>query len=112
VVANVTRTFHSFSEAARENGLSRVYLGVHFRCDADSGFSSGTLLGNYVVGNMLRPRSCDGDLNGDGIVNAADMRVFNEAYFAGSLVADLNSDNDVTTADYQVFVEYYFAGCD
>jgi hypothetical protein len=111
-VANVTRTFHSFSEAARENGLSRVYLGVHFRCDADSGFSSGTLLGNYVINNMLLPRDCSGDMNHDGKVNSADMRVFNEAYFAGNLLADMNSDNDVTTTDYQIFVGYYFAGCE
>lgn len=50
-----TRTFHSFTEAALENGRSRIYLGVHFQCDADEGYSCGTHLGNYVFENALRP---------------------------------------------------------
>ncbi len=112
IVSNVTRTFHRFSDAAREDGLSRIYLGVHFRFDADSAFSSGTLLGNYIMDHMLLPRNCSADMNQDGRVNSADMRVFNEAYFAGVLLADLDQDNQVTTADYQLFVTRYFAGCE
>lgn len=50
-----TRTFNSFSEAARENGRSRVYLGVHFQWDGDHGYLSGTALGEHVVDTMLRP---------------------------------------------------------
>jgi len=53
--AGVERTFNSFTEAARENGRSRVYLGVHFQWDGDYGFISGTALGEYVHANVLRP---------------------------------------------------------
>ena len=37
----VPRTFESFNEMAEENALSRLYLGVHFRMDADEGLDLG-----------------------------------------------------------------------
>lgn len=53
--SGVTRTFNSFTEAARENARSRVYLGVHFQWDGDHGFLSGNALGEYVYATRLRP---------------------------------------------------------
>lgn len=53
--AGTTRTFSSFSEAARENARSRVYLGVHFQWDGDHGNLSGDALGQHVVATRLRP---------------------------------------------------------
>ncbi|GAA4753223.1 hypothetical protein GCM10023328_40600 [Modestobacter marinus] len=55
VPAGTTRRFSSFTEAARENARSRVYLGVHFQWDGDHGFLSGTALGEHVVDTRLRP---------------------------------------------------------
>ncbi|WP_433243027.1 vanadium-dependent haloperoxidase [Streptosporangium sp. CA-135522] len=47
--ATVTeRTFTSFEAAAEEDALSRLYLGVHYRWDADGGLESGFNLGEYV----------------------------------------------------------------
>jgi len=54
--SGVTRTFNSFTEAARENARSRVYLGVHFQWDGDHGFHSGTALGEHIYANRLRPK--------------------------------------------------------
>jgi hypothetical protein len=51
----VTRTFNSFTEAARENARSRIYLGVHFQWDGDHGFLSGTALGERIFASKLRP---------------------------------------------------------
>ncbi|MEU4690777.1 carbohydrate binding domain-containing protein [Actinoplanes sp. NPDC023714] len=51
----VVRTFTSFSQAALENGRSRIYLGVHYQWDADSGYATGTKVGNLVIANALRP---------------------------------------------------------
>ncbi len=51
----VTRTFNSFTEAALENGRSRVYLGVHFQWDADHGFHSGNAVGEHVYDHALTP---------------------------------------------------------
>ncbi|GIH74251.1 vanadium-dependent haloperoxidase [Planobispora longispora] len=43
-----TRSFPSFAAAAEENALSRIYLGVHYRWDADGGLESGFELGEFV----------------------------------------------------------------
>ncbi|MDQ3608224.1 MAG: vanadium-dependent haloperoxidase [Actinomycetota bacterium] len=53
--SGVTRSFNSFTEAARENARSRVYLGVHFQWDGDHGFLSGNALAEHVHGTCLRP---------------------------------------------------------
>ncbi|MBK8230169.1 MAG: phosphatase PAP2 family protein [Candidatus Eisenbacteria bacterium] len=50
-----TRSFTSFSQAALENGRSRVYLGVHWQVDADAGYAVGTQVGNWTFDHYLRP---------------------------------------------------------
>lgn len=40
-----TRSFTSFTQAAIENGRSRIYLGVHYQFDANGGFEIGTAVG-------------------------------------------------------------------
>jgi len=52
-----SRTFPSFSAAARECSLSRVYLGIHFRYDSEAGTELGTKIGRHVVAEALRPLS-------------------------------------------------------
>jgi hypothetical protein len=52
---DVIRYFESFSEAAEENGLSRIYLGVHFSFDNDSGILMGEKVGDYVFANYMQP---------------------------------------------------------
>jgi len=49
-----TRSFDSFSEAARECAWSRVYLGIHFRYDSTEGNRLGKRIGRHVV-NTLPP---------------------------------------------------------
>jgi len=51
----VTRSFASFDAAAAEAGQSRIYGGIHFRFDNQNGLASGHALGQFVVGNFLRP---------------------------------------------------------
>jgi hypothetical protein len=43
-----TRSFPSFEAAAVENALSRIWLGVHYRWDADAGLEAGFNLGDFV----------------------------------------------------------------
>lgn len=50
-----TRSFPSFSAAARECALSRVYLGIHFRYDSEAGHELGNRVGRYVVDRALLP---------------------------------------------------------
>jgi membrane-associated phospholipid phosphatase len=45
----VTRHFSGFSEAARENGASRVYAGIHFLDAVADGYKQGTGIGRSVA---------------------------------------------------------------
>jgi len=55
----VTRSFDSFDAAASEAGQSRIYGGIHFSFDSQSGLASGHALGQFVVGNFLLPAAGD-----------------------------------------------------
>lgn len=48
-----TREFTSFSEAGEENAISRLYLGVHYRIDAEGGVSSGRAVARHVFRNAF-----------------------------------------------------------
>ncbi len=51
-----TREFADFSEAAMQCGLSRIYLGIHFRYDSVEGVRLGEKVGRNVVQNHLRTK--------------------------------------------------------
>jgi membrane-associated phospholipid phosphatase len=50
-----TRSFDSFSEAARECAGSRVYLGIHFRYDSIEGIRLGNRIGGHAVRTLATP---------------------------------------------------------
>ncbi len=49
------RTYRSFSQAAAENGLSRILIGFHFREAVEVGIEHGRKIGNYTVHHVMRP---------------------------------------------------------
>src|SRR5262249_38449246 len=49
-----SRSFTSFSQAADEAGISRIYGGIHYMFDNRDGLASGRALGQYVVDNFLK----------------------------------------------------------
>lgn len=49
------RSFSSFTQAAEEAGISRIYGGVHWSSDNRDGLIAGRNLGRYVVQNFLLP---------------------------------------------------------
>jgi hypothetical protein len=51
----VTRSYTSFSQAAAENGDSRIYLGVHWRFDDTYGQQAGRKIADYVYDNDFKP---------------------------------------------------------
>ena len=51
----VTRSFTSFSQAAEENGNSRVYIGFHFRHAVREGIKLGSKVGAVAVNHYLQP---------------------------------------------------------
>jgi hypothetical protein len=50
-----TRSFNSFSEAAEEAGMSRIYGGIHWMDDNLDGAALGSNIGNYISSNFLQP---------------------------------------------------------
>jgi hypothetical protein len=49
------QTYTSFSQAAGENALSRIFLGIHWTYDATAGIQSGDQIGDYVFTHALLP---------------------------------------------------------
>ena len=56
VLPGVERSFTSFSAAAEEATLSRIFAGVHFRFDLTSGRRLGDKVADFVLDNFLTPR--------------------------------------------------------
>jgi hypothetical protein len=54
-VAPVFRSYSSFSQAAEENGLSRILVGFHFRHAVEEGLKHGRKIGNRAVNLFLQP---------------------------------------------------------
>jgi hypothetical protein len=52
----VTRRFRSFTEAAKETGMSRVYGGIHFRHAVDDGYEQGKRTGAAISRMLPRVR--------------------------------------------------------
>jgi hypothetical protein len=46
--------FQSISEAAMENALSRIWLGVHWRFDTEDGLATGDQVGDLVAAQLFR----------------------------------------------------------
>jgi hypothetical protein len=55
-LSGVTRHFTSFSEAAEEAGLSRIYAGQHFRFDHLAGERLGQQVARSVLSTVLPPK--------------------------------------------------------
>ena len=51
----VTRSYDSFSQAAEENMISRIYIGFHFRSACRHGLNQGRQVGHWVSHKFLRP---------------------------------------------------------
>ncbi len=52
----VSRSFGSFTEAAEEAGLSRIYGGIHYSFDNTAGLDAGRGVGQYVASHALQLR--------------------------------------------------------
>lgn len=69
------RSFTGFSHAAAESAISRLYGGIHWSFDNNTGLTAGTSVGQYVMANFLRPveqAAAAGVVNGELIVVGAE----------------------------------------
>jgi hypothetical protein len=51
--AGQTRTYSSFSAAAEEAGISRIYGGLHFPFSNTDGLAAGRAIAREILGNKL-----------------------------------------------------------
>jgi hypothetical protein len=51
----VRRSYSSFSQAAEENGVSRILVGYHFRKAVEEGIKHGRKIGKRAVDHFLKP---------------------------------------------------------
>jgi hypothetical protein len=49
------RTFRTLSDAEEENGMSRIYLGIHWRFDMTEGIAMGREVAGHVAGHAFQP---------------------------------------------------------
>jgi len=103
------RTYQKFSDAAWENAISRLYLGVHYRFDATDGNRVGTELGKYVARYFLRPIS-RADIDGNRKLTAYDMTAFTAAYAAGEVAADVDGNGVLDMLDIGRFTMLFAKG--
>jgi hypothetical protein len=50
------RSFASFSEAAGEAAISRLYGGIHFRSANEDGLAAGITIGEWTVSRYLQSK--------------------------------------------------------
>ena len=108
-VPNVSRSFTSFSSAAVEAGMSRIYGGIHWQYDNIDALNSGEQLGNFVVDGFLKRI---GDLNGDDCVNEVDAEMLLAMFGTNDSAADLNQDGVVDAIDAAIVDSRIGNGCD
>lgn len=51
----ITRSFTSLRKAAWENGMSRIYLGIHWRFDMDAGIKAGNRIAVNIFKSLMEP---------------------------------------------------------
>ena len=54
-ISEVRRSFRSFSAAAEENALSRIFVGIHFRNACSEGVKQGRRIAHHTSVHYLRP---------------------------------------------------------
>ena len=113
--AGLTRTYTSFSQAAWENAMSRLWLGVHYSWDALDGNTLGTRVGNYDFSHHLRPIGvCPADLNADGSVDQGDIDYLINVVAGGEnpteIDPDFNHDGNTDQADVDAMINVVAGG--
>ncbi len=115
------RSFRSFTQAAEESGMSRIYGGIHFSFDNTAGLKSGRQIGRYVASKFFRTNTLPPSYsfkNGELIVRGSSrgenlrivgqsgsIRVMSNGRQIGlftrstvtSLIVDASAGNDVVT---------------
>jgi hypothetical protein len=88
----VSRSFTSFSQAAAENGRSRIYLGIHWNFDDIQGEALGRSVGDWVFQNAGQPKSFEDSSETHFACITPPPRQDGSLWHAAKLVADFDFD--------------------
>jgi hypothetical protein len=106
----VSRSYTSFTQAEQENAVSRILVGLHFRKDVEEGVKFGRKIGNRAINMFLLAAAVTpGDVNGNGVVDCADIGMVRAAFGRQSgqpgwdARADVDTDGVIDVRDL-VFV--------
>ncbi len=91
----------SFVVLTANGGLSGTFDSL----TGDPGFTV-SYPGNTVVLNYVGLDPCPGDLNGDGVVGAADIAEL-LSYWGGPSIADINGDGDTNALDLAILLGFW-----
>ena len=69
----ITRKFWSFSQAARENGASRILNGIHFSTAVAAGYIQGERVGEWVFEHALRPANLQSATTASSVADKAEQ---------------------------------------
>lgn len=105
--ADVVFNWVKYFDLADEAGESRIWGGIHPPIDDIPGRMSGDLVGKRVMGRIKALYSGNlhpSDINGDGIVDGADLGILLGEWNNNSGVGDLNGDGLVDGADLGILL--------
>jgi hypothetical protein len=88
------RSFDSFSEAAEENGQSRIYLGIHWAFDKTAGIEQGSAIADYAFANFLQPVTRHGHAYAAHLVVARPIAAAASSVSRASIVTDVLAEPD------------------
>jgi len=77
---------------------------IQFGAYSTVGFGAGNMSIACSGGDKCDPSGIPGDLNGDGIVNAADLNILLAAWGTDDPIADINGDGIVNAADLNILL--------
>ncbi len=117
---DVPLTWATYYDAADEAGLSRIYGGIHPAIDDFPGRVLGSQAGIGAWAHSmdafagLIPFPCDGDTNGDNLVNLTDLDAVLSGYGASGagMAGDVNGDGVVNFADLNETLSAFGTECE
>ncbi|MBZ0171542.1 MAG: hypothetical protein K8E66_04110, partial [Phycisphaerales bacterium] len=113
---DITLQWATYQDASDQTSMSRIWGGIHPPADdlpgrimgfevAEDAFRQGV---RHFTGNA----DCLADLNGDTLLDLADLNAFVSSYLAQGLIADVADPVGVwNLSDLNAFIQAFQAGC-
>jgi hypothetical protein len=87
-----------------------VYINLHY-VTSDCSLAINYPWGQQLLSNIIAPRGCYADLNGDSVLDLFDFLEFTNLFNAGDDVADCNGDAAFDLFDFLCYTNEFNGGC-